>query len=161
MSDRELPPRRAAQCRKHYIPHRKSDVIAGESIARKTRTSFTFRKVRGYACACAHPEECDSQTSSVPATRMYQQQQQQKATQEHCTAGHDRQAGQTAACAHGGPDTRTNDDKPSSSPALEGYRADELEQHVSRDAAVETEYVHKVYEAIAPHFSATRHDPHL
>lgn len=55
----------------HYIPHRKADDINGVTLPRATRrVSFTFRQVRGYACDCAYPEDCDSQLGCVPPTRL-------------------------------------------------------------------------------------------
>lgn len=52
----------------HYIPHRKYDLVGAESLARSTRTSITFRRVRtGRCCACAWPSMCDSQAGEPDA----------------------------------------------------------------------------------------------
>ncbi|KAL0038021.1 hypothetical protein WJX79_009793 [Trebouxia sp. C0005] len=143
-----LPPRSllimagpARYCWHHYIPHRKADPVQGHLLPRAPRrTSFTFRKVRGYPCDCQWPEHCDSQQSQLPPTRMALKSQMPGTTSpgsqpsnliEQCIKDE-------ADAAHG---------KPSSG------------QHTSKEAdlqRMEQEFVHDVYNAIAPHFSSTR-----
>jgi len=57
----------------HYIAARKTDVIGGVVVPRPDRrVSLTLRQVRprGEACACAWPDECDSQSpGALPPTR--------------------------------------------------------------------------------------------
>ena len=60
---------RAAECREHYIPHRKVDVVDDVPHPRGCRTSFTFRQARGFPCDCSWPQHCDSQASDLPPTR--------------------------------------------------------------------------------------------
>ena len=63
----------------HYIPHRKTDRVGAEVIKRGTRTSITFRTVRKEGgCACAYPDQCDSQASALPPTRMLEKLQKQQ-----------------------------------------------------------------------------------
>lgn len=106
----------------HGITPRKYDIIQASELGqkvgtitadvgdltlnqRKTRTSFTFRKVRRSPCNCIYPSVCDSQKG---------QKRQIQPSFPH-----------------------------------NEMEASELEQ----------EYVHKVYEEIATHFSSTRHSP--
>eukprot|EP00884_Botryococcus_braunii_P003338 jgi/Botrbrau1/13004/Bobra.0389s0003.1 len=72
----------------HYIPHRKSDWLQGRQVPRTTRTSLTFRQVRGYPCDCAYAEECDSQGGGMPITRMAQRLQTAGTPHPRCGTRH-------------------------------------------------------------------------
>ncbi|KAG2425074.1 hypothetical protein HXX76_013983 [Chlamydomonas incerta] len=199
----------------HYIPHRLSDVVEGESLVRGRRLSLTFRQARGFACDCAYPEFCDSQEGVLPPTRISllrqpqpQPQPQSQQSEEEGVGGVAVAGGPTAASvANGGggsgggaqagaaPSISTSREASGAaanggaaqgaaagagagtsrggsgedqqgSPAgagggaggAGGANGDEEgeEEEESRLAALEAEYVHKVYDAIAPHFSSTR-----
>ena len=106
----------------HYIPHRKSDVLAnGKTVTRnRRRVSLTCRTVRDpdTPCTCPFPDSCDSQLATIPPTR-------------HMLNGEGRDAQHTVG----------------ENESLTGHRPhpEQLEESVNQ-----------VYNAIAPHFSATR-----
>lgn len=118
--------------RQHYIPHRR---LEGEE---NHRVSFTFRMARGAPCDCPYPEFCDSQDGSLPPTRLAAQQQQDPTSNsshvgmEHTTEANDE------ACS-----SMVTKEPEDNSSALDAQ-------------GLEDEYVHKVYDVIARHFSATR-----
>lgn len=55
---------------RHYIPHRKFDLLGDERLGSDQkisstprpprRVSLTFRSIRGFPCECRFPEECDT-----------------------------------------------------------------------------------------------------
>ncbi|KAL0030888.1 hypothetical protein WJX77_011841 [Trebouxia sp. C0004] len=201
-----LPPRSllimagpARYCWHHYIPHRKADPVQGCLLPRAPRrTSFTFRKVRGYPCDCQWPEHCDSQQSKLPPTRMALKSQlpcdatskdlQPPNLLERCTsetAESNLASGLSPISTTSGnvasPTERqsvtvrglSNGQQLESMPvvrpaAISSAVRDEGEavhgrpssgQHTSKEAdlqRMEQEFVHDVYNAIAPHFSSTR-----
>ncbi|KAA6429599.1 MAG: tRNA methyltransferase 9 [Trebouxia sp. A1-2] len=199
-----LPPRSllimagpARYCWHHYIPHRKADPVQGHLLPRAPRrTSFTFRKVRGYPCDCQWPEHCDSQQSQLPPTRMALKSQMPGTTSpgsqpsnliEQCTSetavssptsdlSSSATSGNLASpterhlvTVHGFSNGQKAESLPIVTPAatLSGIK-DEADaahgkpssgQHTSKEAdlqRMEQEFVHDVYNAIAPHFSSTR-----
>jgi hypothetical protein len=127
------------QRRAHYIPHRKSDIVNQDVIVRGVRTSFTFRRVRNSPCQCLWPQDCDSQAGSIPVTRK-QQALQLGGGSTACSAAAG--AGQQHAAQQ-----KTEEKKPAES----GHAQDDLELR-----RLEEEHVHRVYNAIGSHFSATR-----
>lgn len=141
--------------------------------------------MRGYPCNCQWPEHCDSQQSSLPPTRMAQKashpqpaapalphdtsavsQQSADALQlssnslqsapDYCSdqplqppAGRSPEAGD-ADLAMEPSETMTGKSQ------LEGKHSDSPQQAEAELQRLEQEFVHDVYNAIAPHFSATR-----
>lgn len=161
-------------CREHYIPHRKSDVVNGAAVPREPfRTSFTFRQARGFACDCDYPAMCDSQASTLPPTRKLQLLQAQAAaapaaaTPATAAAAVASSAQQQtpAGCAGAGGAADVSGTclasdacgaciaSSDSGGAQESAEADVLLRRLEQD------HVHRVYDAIAPHFSATRCAP--
>lgn len=118
----------------------------GKVIAREPRrTSFTFRQARGFPCDCAYPSACDSQQSPVPPTRKMQL---LMAAAE----------GKTQRCEQASAPARAT---PVAGGSAQTGCAGEQRQEGDKeeDAALrklEEAHVHRVYNAIAPHFSATR-----
>jgi len=122
----------------HYIPHRKSDLlVTGEKISRDTRrVSLTIRSVRRGPCRCPFPQYCDSQEATIPPTRM------------GTTTVYD-QDEQDQGCG-----VENNDgDDPQSQPATQQQQS----PLGDGDGNIESGNVHKVYNAIAGHFSSTRY----
>ncbi|KAL3142945.1 hypothetical protein ABBQ38_003230 [Trebouxia sp. C0009 RCD-2024] len=200
-----LPPRSllvmagpARYCWQHYIPHRKADQVQGTLLPRATcRMSFTFRQVRGYPCSCQWPEQCDSQQSSLPPTRMAQRADhpqpsalalshdidgtvqlhqartglQQSANASHtslnslqsapdCRPGQLLQPAAAAQSEAGTAQTKpleTMHDQQQLEGSQNGSGQNGSGHHGEADLQrLEQEFVHDVYNAIAPHFSATR-----
>ena len=122
-------------CREHYIPHRKTDTVDGALLRREERrVSFTFRHAAAGPCRCAFPQYCDSQGAVLPPTRMMALQlAEEQARQEREQEREQQQQQQEQQAEEGG----------------EGRAERELQ-------ALEDEFVNGVYNAIAPHFSATR-----
>ena len=125
----------------HYIPHRKSDVLTdGRTVSRwGRRVSLTCRAVRDPSapCRCPFPEACDSQLATIPPTRHMLEghggNPPQRASQhasQHAEVG--ASAGTESGVEHAGDRQR-------------GSHVEQLEESVNQ-----------VYNAIAPHFSATR-----
>lgn len=140
--------------------------------------SFACLQVRRAPCACQWPEHCDSQLAPLAPTRaalkrmaLEQQQptqqqpqaqgqaeqQQAAASREDASAGNgcctsaptQQQQQQQQACHAGCSDAPSPGAAPSDgSPAGEGGDR--------QLAALEAQYVHRVYDAIAPHFASTR-----
>jgi len=110
----------------HYIPHRKSDLLAnGKTVTRQgRRVSLTCRTVRGLdePCACPFPDMCDSQLAIIPPTRHVLEEQAKAEAVAEARRGEEGDAART---------TTTH--------------ARQLEESVNQ-----------VYNAIAPHFAATR-----
>lgn len=147
--------------------------MAGQRVARGARTSLTFRKARGYACSCPYPDSCDSQDSTVPPTRALQRLQAASADdsavqQADCKCGMatGRCCGTQAAdatgqqaCAHDGARSASST-MPIVSGGMCGGAGASAEQQQLPGAQgspwLEAQHVHHVYDAIAPHFSATR-----
>jgi hypothetical protein len=151
--------------RKHYIPHRKSDIVAGETVLRQRRTSFTFRKARGFSCTCAYPDVCDCQSSAVPPTRKLQQLQRgahaPSSDQHRAGKRRDSDTRLQARCASverpDGSDQLCMPPAQAQRDQAHGAQVNSPSQDTdSRLAQLEHVHVHRVYDAIAPHFSATR-----
>ena len=117
----------------HYVPHRKADPLVGGDVVPRgpRRVSFTFRKVREEPCTCSYPELCDNQDGSIPPTRAAL-----KAAAEA--------AAKTEGRITPGEDEARFERKEAFSTS--GINAQALEES----------NVQAVYDAIAPHFSATR-----
>lgn len=125
------------RCRQHYIPHSKSDTIdeVGSVARASRRVSITLRQVRcpSGPCACAFPEQCDSQQGELPPTRrlLVRKEEERRSRKEVQNAPAGAGAAREAASAL----------EPSP---------------VELTPAFEERHVNNVYNAIAPHFSATR-----
>ena len=131
----------------HYIPHRKEDLVEGyaEPLARgPRRLSYTYRRVRHTPCPCTHKHMCDSQNGRLPPTR------------------------RTLMRMHG-LDPDNTDHKILASSLSQHDTKQVVKTELPRDhgaiikesesstpAQMEVLHVHDVYDAIAPHFSATR-----
>eukprot|EP00798_Chlamydomonas_sp_ICE-L_P028412 gene28412-31553_t len=143
----------------HYIPHRKADLLpieggsGSELMPRGKRLSMTLRTVRGFACDCQYPAECDSQASQLPPTRISLVQQQREQEEEEAR-GKLRQQGE----GHG--DLEGNVSEHGSGTVQEPERgcsaSHEEEEDESALQQLENDHVVAVYDAIAQHFSATR-----
>lgn len=119
------------------------------------------QQVRRTPCDCAYPEHCDSQLAPLAPTRLalkqlelesQQQQQPQRAEQQH---GSQQQPAGAAGAAEQGieqPQQQPQQHQPQQA------QPGEPQQPVAESqlAALEARYVHAVYDAIAPHFAATR-----
>ncbi|MEW5315958.1 MAG: hypothetical protein WDW38_007352 [Sanguina aurantia] len=162
----------------HYIPHRKSDLLEdGTTLQRSSkRVSLTFRSVRAAAdtpCTCPYPTHCDSQASALPPTRLalLQQQQQQLLQQPRAAwSGHTGSASELGstqapdstsrverAVGAGGSASGDAAGAAVGAGSQDGRQQQQQQQRADRSAAeLEAEHVHKVYDAIAPHFSSTR-----
>eukprot|EP00892_Ulva_mutabilis_P010783 jgi/Ulvmu1/8077/UM004_0314.1 len=170
----------------HYIPHRKADVVNGEAIPRAAfRTSFTFRQARGFPCDCSYPVMCDSQESSLPPTRKLQLLQAEgrapfaddAATRPDAPpqppargnmSGNAMPAGEAPQspvwnqqqAGHSGEGARERaqhgDGIGAELRAAGGLAEGEEGAEDAQLRQLEAEHVHRVYDAIAPHFSATR-----
>lgn len=131
MASLHIPPSH----RQHYIPHCKSDMVAGRGAVPRgeRRVSFTLRRVRrsGDACTCPFPAQCDSQGGGLPPTRA------------------------SLASRNGG---RGATGTVESLDAPEGAAPHPASPPwpCTSWADLETRHVANVYDAIASHFSATR-----
>ncbi|KAL2630227.1 hypothetical protein R1flu_014913 [Riccia fluitans] len=150
----------------HYIPHHKIDHVNDEVVERGSkRVSFTFRKVRRGPCKCKFLQDCDSQVAGIPSSPFLS-----NSESEECSHSDELDV-ETR------PDTSpesSKDDEPNvevfskNLPQLETEqavdevgKAEETRHQLSRSFShhtpeIEKQYVHKVYDAIAPHFSSTR-----
>uniref|UniRef100_A0A7I4EC52 tRNA (carboxymethyluridine(34)-5-O)-methyltransferase n=1 Tax=Physcomitrium patens TaxID=3218 RepID=A0A7I4EC52_PHYPA len=124
----------------HYIPHHKIDNVNGQVLDRGTRrVSFTFRKVRPGACNCPFIEHCDSQVSDAGELALQNEEikESTKTLEE----------------------LRSNDEipkTPSEKQSMSAEMGNEPKHFNTTIPEIEKRYVHKVYNAIAPHFSDTR-----
>lgn len=165
-------------CREHYIPHRKADIVDGVAVPREPfRTSFTFRQARGFACDCEYPAMCDSQASTLPPTRKLQLLQAQGDTAAAPGLRHPSDATSSAAAA-ADVDLPAQRQMPAGGAGAGGAAeatgclaagacsacvassggggAQDSAEGDAQLQRLEQDYVHRVYDAIAPHFSATR-----
>eukprot|EP00899_Mesostigma_viride_P012474 jgi/Mesvir1/21227/Mv06663-RA.1 len=165
----------------HYIPHRKADTINGVVVPRSPRrVSLTFRSIRKGPCCCGFPRQCDSQQLVLSQTRMALEAAAgvttgirgavnakpladshgswppleplapaQSASSNGC-------AGCSGADASGSGAVAGGDGRNSAEP---GPAAKTSAPKLVPGPLMEREYVHAVYNAIAPHFSATRYAP--
>eukprot|EP00850_Spirogloea_muscicola_P015520 SM000119S25663 [mRNA] locus=s119:306434:309879:+ [translate_table: standard] len=157
-----LPPRSllilAGQARcawHHYIPHRKIDIVHGNPLQRgDRRVSLTFRKVRRSPCRCPYGALCDEGievASEEPGLISHEEADSNELSLS---------SGNTTPKSYQPQLLEVDLDGPRAKPivAPETSLQDvELEGRESRSTpAIERRYVHQVYDAIAPHFSATR-----
>lgn len=163
----------------HAIPARKTDCIDGIVNPRKTRVSATFRISRKTPCACKWISNCFDQngTSSTPSVLLSNKLQQHKQLLDKVKSSPTDSAGgnsnnnpletlpRSAAKDASIPIqvVASNDaielSQPKEShiaPLDPTYEQDfTAPQHSPEE--LETKHVHSLYDAIAPHFSSTRH----
>jgi SAM-dependent methyltransferase len=142
----------------HYIPKRKTDKVDGLLVQRGRRVSATFRCVRppSSPCRCAWPSVCFQQNGQTgEPTVIYS---------PRLRAEREVAAPAPAPASS----SSTSSSSSSSALALAAGRGVvvETEAHAAAGGpppplaatpALEARYVHTVYDAIAPHFSETRH----
>lgn len=107
-------------------------------------------QVRGFACDCAYPDCCDSQSAPLVPTRLAQQQQQkQQQKHQHSVLSPSLAASTRTLCSaasqNGAASVANGSGDAGGAPAPESALKDLEQQHVVQ-----------VYDAIANHFSATR-----
>lgn len=112
-----------------------------------------FSQVRSGPCTCKFPEHCDSQSSKVRATNssifsLSSTELPELRISKPEEATREADGNESLLCA---PTTSRNHDEDSQK-LVEGLP----KQFSSATPEIEKKYVHKVYDAIAPHFSATR-----
>ncbi|CAM6087992.1 unnamed protein product [Calypogeia fissa] len=159
----------------HYIPHHKVDQLIGQIVPRGSRrVSFTFRKVRSGPCKCNFVKDCDSQNSDLSGSPFLS-----NAEKTECSdldnSGADIMVDHAEGESHSD-ECPLNESSPlrdvsdvytptnSEAVGLPQIKIDQTENSsemtgkpISLSAPeIEKRYVHKVYDAIAPHFSATR-----
>lgn len=129
------------------------------------RTSFTFRQARGRPCDCAYPDTCDSQASPLPPTRKLQLLQAEgrdpAAASDTPAAAAPSDRGHSGAAVPCGEATAVYTSPASDACGAcmlgpDGSMSGRREQGDAQLRMLEQEHVHRVYDAIAPHFSATR-----
>lgn len=127
----------------HYIPHHKIDLVNGQVLDRGTRrVSFTFRKVRRGPCNCTYTQHCDSQSSDTGAL-----------TSDNFA---DEEEAKGFASVDSLEEGGFSNEIPSESPDMFTGVPRQSKQFNPAIPEIEKRYVHKVYNAIAPHFSDTR-----
>ncbi|BBN10798.1 alkylated DNA repair protein alkB homolog 8 [Marchantia polymorpha subsp. ruderalis] len=161
----------------HYIPHHKIDYVNGEIIERGSRrVSFTFRKVRHGPCHCKFVQDCDSQVSGIPSSPFLSTAESEECLNSDELGG---DAGLDISDESSKVNYQNRGKRTSRSESRRSFSTDqtigdvgdaqetrELQQknlneqsfrHFSHPTPdIEKQYVHKVYDAIAPHFSSTR-----
>eukprot|EP00803_Ostreobium_quekettii_P005720 evm.model.scf_27.9 EVM.evm.TU.scf_27.9 scf_27:65880-70787(-) len=159
----------ARYCWQHYIPHCRLPGVTADRI------SFTFRTARGFACDCSYPQYCDSQQGSQPPTRLalglqgqvaqndgtldpvpQPQVEETRVARECCASGsEDSAAFRVAPARRELVDAGCQDlqHKINGTSGTEKEICCMSDRHLLR---LEEEYVHKVYDVIARHFSSTR-----
>lgn len=165
----------------HAIPARKTDCVDGNVVPRKTRVSATFRISRNTPCSCRWASNCFDQNgqSSTPSVLLSNKLQQHKQILDKVkgSANSNDQSKddplqtiprpvakdvsmpiQIAASADD--DTKQADSTAQpvaeqASPDDKGGEDGATPQHTPEE--LETKHVHSLYDAIAPHFSSTRH----
>ncbi|KAG0598563.1 hypothetical protein M758_12G084100 [Ceratodon purpureus] len=125
----------------HYIPHHKIDNVNGQVLDRGTRrVSFTFRKVRPGPCSCTFIEHCDSQLSDTRALGL----DSSRCSIDEGTKG------------YVSVDSPEEGDFSNEIPYIPVDTGSQPKHFNAATPEIEKRYVHKVYNAIAPHFSDTR-----
>lgn len=136
----------------HRIPARTTDLVEQVRKERSRRLSITYRSVRRQPCTCPWPRACfDQEGGSSEPSELYSP----RLIQERLKA----QAGQgDGGCDVPVPALEAQAPQP---PAEQGSSAgpSDSQAPASFTPALEATFVHAVYDAIAPHFSATRHSP--
>ena len=127
----------------HGIANRKSDLVDGRLMSRARRVSLTLRAVRhdNSGCSCCFPLHCDSQQAQIPASRKDWEEGERIGRKESRGSVADDSGAWDATCKGG------------AGPILIAPSADEGMEVPE----IERKHVHDVYDAIAPHFSATRY----
>ena len=138
----------------HGIANRKTDVVDGRECARGRRVSLTFRAVRhtDAGCACAFPRHCDSQQATIPVSR--------KDWENAATALGGGGGGGSASLPREKLREMVGGDEEAgervAGPIVMAAEEDD-EGGAVEAPEIERRHVHEVYDAIAPHFSATRY----
>lgn len=139
---------------------------AGGILQRGRRVSLTMRQVRGRPCDCVWPECCDSRAGGAPPTRLAQLREQGQGQGDHAQAQGEVAGSQVqtqgpvllqecdsavSALLPGAPSKASTETPQPPSSATTSHSQPEAEL-----VALEARHVNAVYDAIAPHFSATR-----
>ena len=142
----------------HGIANRKTDVEDGRESARGRRVSLTFRAVRhtDAGCACAFPRHCDSQQATIPVSR---KDWETAATTLGGGSGGGGGGGGASLSREKLREMVGGDEEAGERVAGPIVMAAEEDDEGGAVEAPEIErrHVHEVYDAIAPHFSATRY----
>ena len=137
----------------HGIANRKTDVVDGRESARGRRVSLTFRAVRhtDAGCACAFPRHCDSQQATIPVSR---KDWETAATTLGGGSGGGASLSREKLREMVGGDEEAGERV--AGPIVMAAEEDD-EGGAVEAPEIERRHVHEVYDAIAPHFSATRY----
>lgn len=139
----------------HSIPHRKSDPLEDGSIVPRSnrRISFTFRRVRTEGpCRCNYPEFCESQGAAIPPSRMLLKLQEKAEKFEgEISSRHVQNTDLAQKLVIENCNGDTSNQKNTSSELLNSQTGRD-----SLEVTLEDKNVRDVYDAIAPHFGATR-----
>ncbi|KAL3688151.1 hypothetical protein R1sor_014460 [Riccia sorocarpa] len=148
----------------HYIPHHKIDYVNGGVVERGLRrVSFTFRKVRRGPCKCKFVRYCDSQVEGIPSSPFLSNMESEECSHSDWLNVETMADTSAELSEDGSPgwNSKTLPQTETEKAVNEVETPEETRQQLSqyfsiRTPEIEKQYVHKVYDAIAPHFSSTR-----
>lgn len=147
----------------HGITPRSTDCVDGVVRARGTRVSVTVRvaRLRAAPCACAWPEHCEGQGGGLRAKTLHSPRLLAE-VEKRGGSGNVGMCGLSVSAAGSSGGSDSGDEESVARCVSAGAGSASVystSSHILRSPAIEVSHVHALYDAIAAHFSSTRHSP--